>query len=76
MEKGEYRRMAAELGIAVVCPDTSPRGDNVPDEADNWQFGSELAFISMPRQPLCQILPDVFVYSGRTVGTGGGKFCY
>src|SRR5690606_37911137 len=24
MEKGEYRRMAAELGMIVVCPDTSP----------------------------------------------------
>ena len=44
MEKGEYRRMAAELGIAVVCPDTSPRGDIVPDEADNWQFGSGAGF--------------------------------
>ena len=44
MEKGEYRRMAAELGIAVVCPDTSPRGDNVPDEVDNWQFGSGAGF--------------------------------
>lgn len=44
MEKGEYRRMAAELGIALVCPDTSPRGDNVPDEADNWQFGSGAGF--------------------------------
>src|SRR5690606_18684802 len=29
MDKGEYRRMAAELGLIVVCPDTSPRGDNV-----------------------------------------------
>ena len=44
MEKGEYRRMAAKLGIAVVCPDTSPRGDKVPDEADNWQFGSGAGF--------------------------------
>jgi S-formylglutathione hydrolase len=43
MEKGEYRRVAAELGLAVVCPDTSPRGENVPDE-DNWQFGSGAGF--------------------------------
>ncbi|MBB4571635.1 S-formylglutathione hydrolase [Rhizobium leucaenae] len=35
MEKGEYRRLAAELGVIVVCPDTSPRGDNIPDEPDN-----------------------------------------
>jgi S-formylglutathione hydrolase len=44
MEKGEYRRLAAELGIAIICPDTSPRGDDVPDEADNWQFGSGASF--------------------------------
>jgi len=43
MEKGEYRRVAAELGIAIVCPDTSPRGEDVPDE-DNWQFGSGAGF--------------------------------
>jgi hypothetical protein len=29
MEKGEYRRAAAELGMIVVCPDTSPRGEGV-----------------------------------------------
>ena len=34
MEKGEYRRMAAEFGIAVICPDTSPRGEDIPDEDD------------------------------------------
>jgi S-formylglutathione hydrolase len=44
MDKGEYRRMAAELGLIVVCPDTSPRGADVPDEKDNWQFGSGAGF--------------------------------
>ena len=44
MEKGEYRRLAAELGLIVVCPDTSPRGEDVPDERDNWQFGSGAGF--------------------------------
>lgn len=44
MEKGEYRRVAAELGLIVVCPDTSPRGPDVPDEKDNWQFGSGAGF--------------------------------
>jgi len=43
MEKGEYRRAAAELGMAVICPDTSPRGPDVPDE-DDWQFGSGAGF--------------------------------
>ncbi len=44
MDKGEYRRTAAELGLIVVCPDTSPRGENVPDDKDNWQFGSGAGF--------------------------------
>ncbi|MEO3999027.1 S-formylglutathione hydrolase [Mesorhizobium sp. CAU 1732] len=44
MDKGEYRRLAAELGMIVVCPDTSPRGDGVPDEKDNWQFGCGAGF--------------------------------
>jgi S-formylglutathione hydrolase len=44
MDKGEYRRLAAELGLIVVCPDTSPRGETVPDEKDNWQFGSGAGF--------------------------------
>lgn len=44
MDKGEYRRLATELGIAILCPDTSPRGDDVPDEPDNWQFGKGAGF--------------------------------
>ncbi|MRG54304.1 S-formylglutathione hydrolase [Phyllobacterium sp. SYP-B3895] len=44
MDKGEYRRAAAEHGVAIICPDTSPRGENVPDEKDNWQFGSGAGF--------------------------------
>ncbi|MCG8416901.1 MAG: S-formylglutathione hydrolase, partial [Proteobacteria bacterium] len=44
MEKGEYRRRAAELGLIVVCPDTSPRGDDVHDIADDWQIGSGAGF--------------------------------
>ncbi|MGS1095375.1 S-formylglutathione hydrolase [Aquamicrobium terrae] len=44
MDKGEYRRLAAELGLMIVCPDTSPRGEGVPDEKDNWQFGFGAGF--------------------------------
>ncbi len=31
-EKGEYRRACAELGLIFVAPDTSPRGEGVPDD--------------------------------------------
>lgn len=51
MDKGEYRRLAAELGLIVVCPDTSPRGDHVPDEPDNWQFGKGAGFYVDATQP-------------------------
>ena len=44
MEKGEYRRKAAELGLIVICPDTSPRGNDVPDELTNWQMGKGAGF--------------------------------
>ena len=44
LDKGEYRRAAAEAGVAIVCPDTSPRGHDVPDEPDNWQFGQSAGF--------------------------------
>jgi len=44
MDKGEYRRLAAELGLAVICPDTSPRGAHVADVKDNWQLGQGAGF--------------------------------
>ncbi|MBS7535305.1 S-formylglutathione hydrolase [Ancylobacter sonchi] len=44
MEKGEYRAAAARHGVIIVAPDTSPRGETVPDEPDNWQFGSGAGF--------------------------------
>jgi S-formylglutathione hydrolase len=42
-EKGEYRSACAELGLAFVAPDTSPRGDDVPD-VDTYDFGKGAGF--------------------------------
>lgn len=42
-EKGEFRRVAAKLGLVVVCPDTSPRGDQAPDVED-YDFGKGAGF--------------------------------
>lgn len=40
-EKGEYRAACAEAGIVFVAPDTSPRGEEVPDdEADDFGKGA------------------------------------
>lgn len=44
-EKGEYRRACAELGLMFVAPDTSPRGENVADDADGaYDFGLGAGF--------------------------------
>ena len=42
-EKGEYRAACAEAGIIFVAPDTSPRGDDVPDDGD-YDFGKGAGF--------------------------------
>ncbi|MCD1644485.1 S-formylglutathione hydrolase [Aurantimonas coralicida] len=44
-EKGEYRRICAELGLIFVAPDTSPRGEGVPDDAEGaYDFGLGAGF--------------------------------
>ena len=42
-EKGEYRTACAEHGIIFVAPDTSPRGDDVPDD-EGYDFGKGAGF--------------------------------
>lgn len=44
-EKAEYRAACAELGLIFVAPDTSPRGDGVPDDSDGaYDFGLGAGF--------------------------------
>jgi S-formylglutathione hydrolase len=44
MIKGGAQRVAAELGVMLVAPDTSPRGANIPGESDAWDFGVGAGF--------------------------------
>jgi len=44
MIKAGAQRVAAELGLAIVCPDTSPRGTNFAGEHDDYDFGSGAGF--------------------------------
>lgn len=44
-DKGEFRKVCAELGLIFVAPDTSPRGDAVPDDPDGaYDFGLGAGF--------------------------------
>lgn len=44
MIKGGAQRLAAEHGLMLVSPDTSPRDANVPGEEDDWDFGTGAGF--------------------------------
>lgn len=44
VQKAGAQRVAAELGIIIIAPDTSPRGDDVPDVADAWDVGKGAGF--------------------------------
>lgn len=50
-EKGEFRRACAEHGLIFVAPDTSPRGEDVPDD-DGYDFGQGAGFyVDAVREP-------------------------
>ena len=50
--KAGAQRVAAELGLMLVAPDTSPRDAQVPGEADTWDFGVGAGFyLDAVREP-------------------------
>jgi S-formylglutathione hydrolase len=50
--KAGAQRYAAELGLALVIPDTSPRGEDVPDAAERYDLGQGAGFyVNATRQP-------------------------
>ena len=71
--KAGAQRVAAELGLMIVAPDTSPRGDDVPDDPDKaYDFGLGAGFyVDATQEPwakhyrmysyCAQELPDLIV---------------
>ncbi|TFY83402.1 hypothetical protein EWM64_g610 [Hericium alpestre] len=43
-QKGGFIGPAAKEGIAILFPDTSPRGAGIPGEDDDWDFGTGAGF--------------------------------
>jgi len=43
-QKGGFLAVASTQGIAILFPDTSPRGAGVPGEDDDWDFGTGAGF--------------------------------
>ena len=70
--KAGAQRLASELGLALLTPDTSPRGAGVPGEAEAWDFGVGAGFyLDATRAPwashwrmeswlLAELLPQVW----------------
>jgi S-formylglutathione hydrolase len=53
--KAGAQRYAAEHGIALIAPDTSPRGADIPGEKDAWDFGAGAGFyVDATREPWAQ----------------------
>jgi S-formylglutathione hydrolase len=55
-EKGDFRAACADLGLIFVAPDTSPRGEGVPDDAaGSYDFGLGAGFyVDATEQPFNQ----------------------
>jgi len=55
-EKGDFRRVCAELGLILVAPDTSPRGEGVADDPEGaYDFGLGAGFyVDATEQPFAQ----------------------
>ena len=54
--KAGAQRLAAELGLLIVAPDTSPRGEGVPDDPDGaYDFGLGAGFyLNATEEPWCR----------------------
>ena len=55
-DKGEYRKACAELGLILVAPDTSPRGNDVSDDTQGaYDFGLGAGFyVDATEEPFAQ----------------------
>lgn len=50
--KGGFQRFAAKHGVAIVFPDTSPRGETVADEPERYDLGQAAGFyVNATQQP-------------------------
>jgi len=49
--KAGFQRIPNQLGLIVVCPDTSPRGTDYPEEHASYDFGSGAGFYLNATQP-------------------------
>src|SRR5690606_19088701 len=55
MIKAGAQRLAAQHGLMLVAPDTSPRGAGAAGEDDDWDFGTGAGFyLDATQDPWCR----------------------
>lgn len=81
VQKAGAQQFAAEAGVAIVCPDTSPRGEGVPDDPEGaYDFGLGAGFyVNAIQEPwsehyhmydyVTQELPEVLAASDLPLDT-------
>lgn len=62
IQKAGAQRYAAEYGMIIVCPDTSPRGCGIEGEDDSWDFGTGAGFYLDATQPKWKEHYNMFSY--------------
>ncbi len=68
--KAGAQRVAAELGLMLIAPDTSPRGTGIANEAIDWDFGAGASFyINATAQPWAKFyrMEDYVVHELRAI---------
>jgi len=63
--KAGAQRHAAELGLVLVMPDTSPRGTELPGEHDAYDFGSGAGFYVDATEPPWSVNYRMYSYVTR-----------
>jgi S-formylglutathione hydrolase len=73
--KGGFQHYAAEHGLAVVCPDTSPRGAGFAGEDDAYDFGSGAGFYVDATETPWSAMYRMYSYvTAELPGVIGGNF--
>lgn len=86
MTKAGAQKFLAEKNLMVICPDTSPRGLDLPNEHESWDFGSGAGFYLAAKtnqyadhyqmydyinRDIYQIVTDKFGIDGKAVSISG-----
>ena len=61
-QKGGFLGSASKEGIAILFPDTSPRGAGIQGEDDDWDFGTGIQPPTIPSD-VALLQPSVFTVS-------------